>query len=74
MKAFVDTNVLVYAEDLDAGDKHDAAVRLVTELWQSGEGVISIQVLQELFVTLTRKMPRPMSSTRARKVIDPFAT
>jgi predicted nucleic acid-binding protein len=55
---FVDTNVLVYAEDRDAGEKHAVARDLVADLWRSGDGVLSVQVLQELFVTVTRKLPR----------------
>ena len=74
MKTFVDTNILVYAEDLDAGEKHDMAVRLVTELWESGEGVLSIQVLQELFVTLTRKLPRPVPAAKTRKIVEQYLT
>ena len=46
MPVFVDTNVLVYAEDRDAGNKHDTARHLVADLWRSGEGVLSVQVLQ----------------------------
>jgi len=74
VKTFVDTNVLVYAEDLDAGEKHERSVRLVTELWRSGEGVVSIQVLQELFVTLTRKVKRPLSPARARRIVEQYLT
>jgi predicted nucleic acid-binding protein len=43
----VDTKVLVYAHDLDAGGRHAAAVRLVGELWEPRNAVISTQVLQE---------------------------
>ncbi len=74
MKTFVDTNVLVYAEDLDAGEKHDQAVRLVAGLWESGEGVVSIQVLQELFVTLTRKVDKPLSPARSRRIVEQYLT
>jgi predicted nucleic acid-binding protein len=53
---FVDTNVLVYAHDLDAGEKHETAKRLVADCWQSKPlPWISIQVLQELLVTLCRR-------------------
>jgi predicted nucleic acid-binding protein len=34
-RAFVDTNVLVYAHDLDAGERHVVAARLVAELWET---------------------------------------
>jgi predicted nucleic acid-binding protein len=53
---FVDTNVLVYAHDADAGEKHRLARRLVAGLWQSKPlPWISVQVLQEMLVTLQRK-------------------
>ena len=46
-KLFVDTNILIYAHDLDAGKRRTAARALVEALWQSGRGVVSLQVLQE---------------------------
>lgn len=53
---FVDTNVLVYAHDRDAGRKHLEAKSLVRRLWEEGgKAVISVQVLQELHVNLVRK-------------------
>ncbi len=52
---FVDTTVLVYAHDLDAGMKHTRAKKLLSELWATKPlPWISVQVLQELFVTLRR--------------------
>lgn len=53
-KAFVDTNVLVYAHDAAAGRKHDLAAQLVERLWQDRAAVLSTQVLQELYVNLRR--------------------
>jgi predicted nucleic acid-binding protein len=41
-KVFVDTNVLVYAHDLDAGERHDVAARLVSDLWATRTAVISV--------------------------------
>ncbi len=53
---FVDTNILIYAHDLDADDKHDKALQLVRQFWERREvPALSIQVLQEMHVTLTRK-------------------
>jgi predicted nucleic acid-binding protein len=65
----VDTNILVYAHDQSAGAKHDQARDLVRDLWKSGEGCLSIQVLQEFFVTVTRKVAKPLSSEIAAQVI-----
>jgi predicted nucleic acid-binding protein len=45
-RQFVDTNVLVYAYDVTAGDKHSRARALVEELWNAREGCVSVQVLR----------------------------
>jgi len=71
---FVDTNVLVYAEDRDAGNKHDTARHLVADLWRSGEGVLSVQVLQEFFVTVTRNLPRPLGTDEALAIVEQYLT
>jgi len=60
-REFVDANVLVYAFDSSAGPKQQIAARLLDRLWESGTGCLSIQVLQEFFVTVTRKVPKPLS-------------
>ena len=70
VKQFVDTNILVYAYDISAGDKHILAKNCVRQLWDSGMGVVSAQVLQELFVTLTKKIPKPIDSAQAKLIID----
>lgn len=72
MPSFVDTNILVYAEDRDAGRKHEIARDLVVDLWNSRDGVLSIQVLQELYVTLTRKVRRPLSAARAAELVREY--
>ena len=56
MRRFLDTNVLIYADDLDAGEKREKAGELVTEAMETGEGVVSTQVLQEFFVISTKKL------------------
>lgn len=63
---FVDTNVLVYALDAGAGIKHDCARAWVLSLWESRRGRISTQVLQELYVTLTRKLSPGMTRDAAQ--------
>ncbi|MGH7294352.1 MAG: PIN domain-containing protein, partial [Polyangiaceae bacterium] len=72
-KVFVDTDVLVYAHDVDAGRKHRLAAALVTELWESRQGVVSTQVLQELYVTVTRKIAKPLALRRARELVEAYA-
>lgn len=66
---FVDTNVLVYAHDSSAGPKHARAKDLLTELWESRTGCLSIQVLQEFYVTVTRKVGRPLPPETAAQII-----
>src|SRR6267143_2510593 len=53
---FFDTNVLVYADDKAAPAKQKRAVDLVAEYRRARKGVVSLQVLQEYFVTVTRKL------------------
>ena len=60
--SFVDTNVLVYAFDKSSSAKKVVAKRLMNELMDGDRLRVSTQVLQELFVTLTRKVGRPCSS------------
>lgn len=55
-RSLFDTNVLVYADDLDAGDKRERASRLLHDALADGWGVVSTQVLQEFFVITTRKL------------------
>lgn len=64
-REFVDANVLVYAHDASAGPKKAAAQRLLTRLWERGSGCVSVQVLQEFFVTVTRKVAKPLSVEEA---------
>lgn len=71
-KSFVDTNILVYAHDLDAGKKHEIARQLVSEIWEAQSGVISTQVLQEFYVTLTRKIPSPLRRTQVRRLLNNY--
>lgn len=66
---FVDTNVLVYAHDVSAGGKHTLARDLIKALWPSGEGCLSVQVLQEFYVTVTRKVAKPLGSIEASQII-----
>jgi len=70
VREFVDTNVLVYAYDTSAGIKSERARELVAGLWRSGQGCLSLQVLQELFVTITRKVPKPMPAAGAAVLVE----
>lgn len=62
---FVDTNVWVYARDSSDRAKHAAARRWLAELWASGAGRTSMQVLNEYYVTIARRLSRPLSADEA---------
>ena len=72
VKTFVDTNILVYAYDREAGDKHLLARRAVGQLWEDGTGALSTQVLQEFYVNVRRKSQRPISINSARSLVADF--
>ncbi len=56
VRSFFDTNVLIYADDKEAPAKQQRAFDLVAEHRRARTGVVSLQVLQEYFVTVTRKL------------------
>lgn len=72
-REFVDANVLVYAFDASAGSKHVVARRLLERLWETGIGCLSVQVLQEFFVAVTRKVAKPLAMDDAADRIREFA-
>lgn len=69
---FVDTNILMYAHDTAAGDKHARAKALVEDLWQNRTGVVSTQVRQELAVNLRRKARKPLDAKATREVVSDY--
>jgi|ERR1017187_9930513 predicted nucleic acid-binding protein len=72
-KTFVDTNVLIYAHDVDAKGKHDVAKNVLRELWSERTGVVSMQVLQEFYVNVTRKIASPLPKDAARLVVNSYS-
>lgn len=72
-RTFVDTNVLIYAHDVDAGRKHEVATLLLRTLWVERTGILSTQVLQEFYVNATRKIRKPLTKAEARSVVDTYA-
>ncbi len=68
-KAFVDTNVLVYAYDRGAAGKQARSQELLTLLWMDKQGVISTQVLQEFCVTVRHKFVQPLSLQQVREAV-----
>jgi predicted nucleic acid-binding protein len=71
-KTFVDTNVLIYAHDVDAQPKHAIARGILRELWSERTGTLSTQVLQEFYINVTRKIASPLSKPSARAVMDSY--
>jgi predicted nucleic acid-binding protein len=71
-KTFVDSNILIYAHDFDAGPKQQCATERLTELWDAHAGLLSTQVLQEFYVNVTQKIKVPLSASAAREVIRTY--
>lgn len=69
---FVDTNILIYAHDSAAGEKHARAKALIEQLWESRAGVVSTQVLQELAVNLRRKARKPLDAKATRDIVSDY--
>ncbi len=72
-KTFVDTNVLVYAYDERDGYKQETAKQILHNLRQERSGAVSMQVLQEFYNTVTRKLASPVPRDKARLIVDRFA-
>lgn len=72
-RTFVDTSVLIYAHDLDAGAKHAIANSVLRQLWAERAGVLSLQVLEEFYVNVTRKIGRPLAKDLARRVVEAYS-
>jgi predicted nucleic acid-binding protein len=72
-KTFVDTNVLIYAHDIDAQAKHEVAKSVLRQLWSQRTGVLSMQVLQEFYVNVTRKIASPLPKDVARLLVNSYA-
>lgn len=70
--AFVDSNILIYAHDVDAGVKRERAAAKLRELWDSGTGRLSVQVLQEFYVNATQKLATRIARSTAREVIKTY--
>lgn len=70
---FVDTNILVYAHDKDAGSKRTKAAQVLTQLWDERLGRLSVQVLQEFYVTVVKKQATGIARATAREVVNMYA-
>lgn len=74
MTAFFDTNLLVYLFDSSSPEKQRRAREVLSERAQRDEVLLSAQVLQEFYVTVTRKLATPLSGDRAERLVRNFAT
>jgi len=70
---FVDTNILMYSHDAQDAAKQRVAENLLAELWTSGLGVLSTQVLQEFYSAATRKLRPPLTPSEARQVVHDYS-
>lgn len=69
---FVDTNILLYAHSRGMGRKQRKARALVEGLWRERAGVVSTQVLQELYVNVCRKTERPLDPSEAGQLVADY--
>jgi predicted nucleic acid-binding protein len=72
-RTFVDANVLIYAHDADSKSKHAIAKSILRELWSERTGILSMQVLQEFYVNVTRKIRSPLPKDSARLVVSSYS-
>lgn len=73
-KAFIDTNIFVYAVDESPSErrKHDISAHLLAE--DKSARAVSTQVLQEFYVTVTRTLNTLMSPERAGQAVRRMST
>ncbi|MEO7995244.1 MAG: PIN domain-containing protein [bacterium] len=71
-RVLVDTNVLVYAYDLDQRPKRERAAFWLDALWASKLGVLSTQVLQEFYSVTTRKLKPPLDASTAQAIVEAY--
>jgi predicted nucleic acid-binding protein len=69
---FVDTNILVYSVDASEARKQVAAKRWLDHLWRRGTGRLSVQVLNEYYDIVTRKLKPGLDRQQARQDVRSF--
>jgi predicted nucleic acid-binding protein len=72
-RVFVDSNILIYAHDVDEGRKCAIAQEILAQLLANKTGALSPQVLQEFYVNITRKVAKPLSKRLAREIVRDFS-
>jgi predicted nucleic acid-binding protein len=58
---------------MGAGAKRDQARTLLEQLWESRDGCLSVQVLQEFFVNITCKIAKPLGTETAKEIVADFS-
>ena len=66
----LDTNIFVYAYDVSEKRRRGIAKTLVDEVWDSGDGVVTLQNLSEFFFAVTRKVQKPIPVADARTIVS----
>lgn len=75
MAVFLDTNVLVYAEDADSAGKQVLAAALIAECYLKGEAVISTQVMMEYYNVAVKKLKlEPVFAAQRLRLFAKFRT
>ena len=69
---FVDSNILIYSQDATDPQKQSHALNWLEVLWRTRTGRISFQVLREVYVNVTRKVPTPLPTARAQTLVRLF--
>lgn len=69
-REFVDTNILIYSYDQSSQAKRQQARQLIERLWQEQNGCLSVQVMQEFLITVTQKVPMPLSVEEAEEILE----
>ncbi len=66
---FLDTNVFVYTFDAQAPTKAKKAAALIRRAADTGDGIVSYQIVQEFFNVALRRFSQPMTSAEAEQYL-----
>ena len=69
-RTFIDTNILVYAYDIDEPIKQARAQEILKQGIEGETAVLSVQVIGEFFTVVTKRIPNPLSAQEAEQVLD----
>jgi predicted nucleic acid-binding protein len=72
-RVFVDSDVLLAAHDLDAGERRAIAEHILRQLWQDRSGALSVLVLQQFYEGLVGGAASPVPRRAARDLVDAYS-